>query len=62
MVMQLLCDTHLNPPSSWTSSMKVKLKRLVNSRKGVSQSKLNKKFYKIQTTIDRQIQKLAFNN
>ena len=35
----ILCDTHLGPPSSWTSSMMVKLKRLVNNRKGVSQSK-----------------------
>ena len=37
----ILCDTHLGPPSSWASSMKVKLKRLVNNRKGVSQPKLN---------------------
>ncbi len=35
----ILCDTHLGPPSSRTSSMKVKLKRLLNNRKGVSQSK-----------------------
>ena len=27
-------------PSYWTSSMKVKLKRLVNNRKGVSQQRL----------------------
>jgi hypothetical protein len=36
----ILCDTHLGPPSSWTSSMKVKLKRLVNNRNRVSQPKL----------------------
>ena len=35
----ILCDTHLGPPSSWAPSMKVELKRLVNNRKGVSQSK-----------------------
>jgi hypothetical protein len=29
----ILCDTHLGSLSSWTSSMKVKLKRLVNNRK-----------------------------
>ena len=33
----ILCDTHLGPPSSRASSMKVKLKRPVNQRKGVSQ-------------------------
>jgi hypothetical protein len=37
----ILCDTHLGPPSFWTSSMKAKLKRLVNNRKGVSQPKFN---------------------
>ena len=58
----IVCDTHLGPPSSWASSMKVKLKRLVNNRKGVSQSKLNKKFYQNQTTIGRRIQKLVVNN
>ena len=58
----ILCDTHLGPPSSWTSSMNVKLRRLVNNRKIVSQPKLNKKFYKNQTTIGRQIQKIAINN
>ena len=31
--------TRSGRPSSWTSSMKVKLKRLVNHRKGVSQRK-----------------------
>jgi hypothetical protein len=36
-----LCYTHLGPPSSWVSSIKVKLKRLGNNRKGVSQPKLN---------------------
>ena len=30
----ILCDTHLGPPSSWGSSMK--LKRLLNNRKKVS--------------------------
>jgi hypothetical protein len=34
----ILCDTHLGPPSS---SIKVKSKRMVNNRKGVSQPKLN---------------------
>ena len=58
----IVCDTHLGPPSFWTSSMKVKFKRLVNHRKGVSQSKLNKKIYKNQRTIGRQIQKLVVNN
>ena len=58
----IVCDTHLGPPSFWTSSLKVKFKRLVNHRKGVSQSKLNKKIYKNQTTIGRQIHKLAINN
>ena len=37
----ILCDTHLGPPTSWTSSLKVKLKRLVKNRKGSSQPKLN---------------------
>ncbi len=32
----ILCYTHFGPPSSRASSMKVKLKRLVNNRKGVS--------------------------
>ena len=41
--------------SSWTSSMKGKLKRLVNNRKGVSQRRLAGKFEKHQTTISRQI-------
>ena len=31
--------TRSDRPSSWTSSMKVKLKRMVNHRKGVSQRK-----------------------
>ena len=39
----ILCDTHLGPP---TSSMKVKLKRLANHRKGMRQHKLNIKIYK----------------
>jgi hypothetical protein len=29
----ILCDTHLGLPSSWVSSMKVKLKRLVKTDK-----------------------------
>ena len=58
----ILCDTHLGPPSSWTPSMKVKLKRLVNNRKGVTQPKLSKQFYKYQITIGRQIQKLVVYN
>jgi hypothetical protein len=36
----ILEDTRPGRPSSWTPSMKVKLKRLVNHRKGVSQIKL----------------------
>ena len=35
----ILEGTRSARPSSWTSSMKVKLKRLVNHRKGVSQRK-----------------------
>jgi hypothetical protein len=58
----IVCDTRIGPPSFWTSSMKVKFKRLVNHRKGVSQSKLNKKIYKNQTAIGRQIQKLVVDN
>ena len=57
-----LFDTRLDPFLSWTSSMRGKLKRQANNRNGVSQSKLNKKFHKNQTTISRQIQKLAINN
>jgi hypothetical protein len=37
----ILCDTHLGPPSSWTSSIKVKLERLINNQKMGSQPKLN---------------------
>jgi hypothetical protein len=37
----ILCDTHLGPPSSWTSSLKLKLKRLINIRKMGSKPKLN---------------------
>jgi transposase len=55
----ILEDTRPGRPSSWTSSMKAKLKRLVNNRKGVSQRKLGKKFNKHHTTIGRQIQKLV---
>jgi predicted HTH transcriptional regulator len=58
----ILFDTHLGSPSSWKSSMRAKLKRLVNNRKGVTQPKLSKKFYKNQRTIGRQIQKLVVNN
>ena len=35
----ILEDKSPGRPSSWTSSMKAKLKRLVNNRKGVSQRK-----------------------
>ena len=35
----ILEDPRPGRPSSWTPSMKVKLKRLVNHRKGVSQRK-----------------------
>ena len=54
----ILEDKRPGRPSSWTSSMKGKLKRLVNNRKGVSQRKLGSKFNKHQTTISRQIKKL----
>jgi hypothetical protein len=57
----ILKVTRSGPPSSWTSSMMVKLKRLVNHRKGVSQNKLGYTFSKHQTTIGRQIQKLHIN-
>ena len=40
----ILEDPRLGRPSSWTPSMKVKLKRMVNHRKGVSQRKLGNKF------------------
>ena len=43
--------TRSGRPSSWTSSMKLKLKRLVNHRKGVSQRKLGYKFNKHHKTI-----------
>jgi hypothetical protein len=33
----ILEDTRPGRPSSWTPSMKAKLKRLINNRKGVSQ-------------------------
>ena len=48
--------------SSWTSSMKGKLKRLVNNRKGVSQRRSAGKFEKHQTTISRQIKILGISN
>ena len=47
--------TRSGRPSSWTSSMKVKLKRLVNHRKGVSRRKLGDKFNKHHMIISRQI-------
>ena len=55
----ILADIRPGRPSSWTPSMKAKLKRLVNHRKGVSQPKLGYKFCDHQTTIGRQIQKLG---
>ena len=42
--------------------MKVKLKRLVNHRKGVSQRKLGNKFNKLHMTIGRQIKNLGKKN
>ena len=42
--------------------MKVKLKRLVNHRKGVSQRKLGYKFNKHHMTIGRQIKKLGIED
>ena len=42
--------------------MKVKLKRLVNHRKGVSQRKLGNKFNKHHMTIGRQIKKLGIED
>ncbi len=56
----ILEETRPGRPSSWTSSMKGKLKRLAN--KGVSQRKLAFKFNKSQTTIGRQIKKLGISN
>ena len=47
-------------PSSWTSPMKVKLKRLVKTWKGVSPRRLGGKFDKHQTI--RQIKKLGISN
>jgi len=58
----ILEDPRPGRPSSWTPSMKVKLKRLVNHRKGVSQRKLGYKFHKSQRTIGRQIQKLGIED
>ena len=58
----ILEDPRPGRPSSWTPSKKVKLKRLVNNRKGVSQRKLGKKFNKHHTTIGRQIQKLGIDD
>jgi hypothetical protein len=58
----ILGDKRPGRPSSWTSSMKAKLKRLVNNRKGVSQRKLGSKFNKHFTTISRQIKKVGINN
>jgi transposase len=49
-------------PSTWTSSMKATLHRLVNNRKGVSQRKLARKFGKNESTIGRQIKKMKINN
>ena len=40
----ILKENRLSRPSSWTSPMKRKLKRLVNNRKGVSQQRLGGKF------------------
>ena len=54
--------TRSGRPSSWTSSIKVKLKRLVNHRKGVSQRKLGNKFNKHHMTIGRQIKKLGIED
>ena len=45
-----------------TSSMKVKLKKLENNRKGVSQQRLGGKFDKNQTTKNRQTKKLEIKN
>ena len=44
------------------SSMKVKLKRLVNHRKGVSKRKLGNKFNKHHMTIGHQIKKLGIED
>jgi hypothetical protein len=55
----ILEDTRPGRPSSWTPSMKVNLKRLVDHRKGVSQSKLGYKFQRGQRIIGRQIEKLG---
>ena len=58
----ILEDPRPGRPSLWTSSMKVKLKRLVNHRKGVSQRKLGNKFNKHHMTIGSQIKKLAIED
>ena len=54
--------TRSGRPSSWTSSMKVKSKRLVNHRNGVSLRKLGNKFNKHYMTIGRQIKKLGIED
>ena len=49
--LKLLEVTRSGRPSSWTPSMKVKLKRLVNHRKGVSQRKLVNLLYQSKAEI-----------
>jgi hypothetical protein len=49
-------------PSSWTTSNKAKLKRLVKNRKSVSQRLLGLKFQKHHRTIGRQIKKMKIKN
>ena len=44
-------------PSSWTTDRKKKLKRLVNHRKGVSLTRLSKKFSVTQQYISTSYQK-----
>ena len=58
----ILENTRSGRSSSWTSSLKVKLKRLVNHRKGVSQRKLGNTFNKHHTAKGRQIKKLGIED
>ena len=52
----------LGRPSSWTAARKVKLKRLTNNRKDVSQRKLARKFDVDVSTICRQLSKMQIKH
>ena len=58
----ILEEKRLGRPSSWASSLKAKLKRLVNNRKEANQRNLDSKFNKHFTTKSRQIKKIGINN